>query len=286
MQRILLALFTAFLTFALITPDAEAKRMGSGRSLGMQRSAQPAPAPRQPAAAPQQAPQQAAAAGQKRPGWLGPVAGLAAGLGLAALASHLGFGEEMANFLMIALLALVAFMAIRWLLSRNQPRRPQAMQYAGIPQEPVAESTRPQFDIPGSTAPTGAASAHAEPARALPPGFDEDAFLHIAKVTFIRMQAAHDAGNLNDLREFLSPELFAEVKIDIDDRHGATQQTEVIELNPALADWADENGRQIVSVRFAGRINEDGQISAIDEIWHLARDNADARWVVAGIQQA
>lgn len=291
MHRILLALFTVFISFALITPDAEARRMGGGRSVGMQRSAAPAQPPRQPAAAPQQATPQPAAAGaasaSKRPGWLGPVAGLAAGLGLAALASHLGFGEEMANFLMIALLAVVAFIAIRWLLSRGQTLRPQGMQYAGIPQEPVAEqgNSRPHFNIPGS-APAAAQPASAAPAaKALPEGFDEEAFLHIAKVTFIRMQAAHDAGNLNDLREFLSPELFAEVQLDLHGRND-NPQTEVIELNATLANWEEEGDRQIVSVRFSGRLNEDGSETALDEIWHLAREAGATRWVVAGIQQA
>ena len=36
---------------------------------------------------------------------MGPLAGIAAGLGIAALASHLGFGEELASMLMMGLLA-------------------------------------------------------------------------------------------------------------------------------------------------------------------------------------
>ena len=41
-------------------------------------------------------------------GEAGPVAGLAAGLGLAALASHFGFGEELASMMMLASLAMAA----------------------------------------------------------------------------------------------------------------------------------------------------------------------------------
>ena len=70
--------------------DAEAKRMGGGKSFGMQRqSTAPAKAP---AAAPQQAQNSAAAApgaaAQPKRSWMGPLAGLAAGLGLAALPAH------------------------------------------------------------------------------------------------------------------------------------------------------------------------------------------------------
>jgi len=270
MKSFLLALFTVFITFALVTPDAEARRMGGGRSSGMQRQATPQQAPRQPTAAPQATP-------QKR-SWMGPLAGLAAGLGLAALASHFGFGEEMANFLMMALLALVAFMAVRWFMNRN--RRPQPLQYAA---NGPAERFEPQEERPtmgGSSAPTPA------PATPLPADFDRDAFVRLAKITFIRLQAAHDAGNLNDLRSFLSPEMFAEVKLDIESRQNASSQTDVLNLEAGVADWAEEGGRQIVSVRYSGQLREDGVDTPFDEVWHLVREAGTERWVVAGIQQS
>jgi len=268
MKSFLLALFTVFITFALVTPDAEARRMGGGRSSGMQRQAMPQQAPRPPAVAPQATP-------QKR-SWMGPLAGLAAGLGLAALASHFGFGEEMANILMLALLALVVFMAVRWFMNRN--RRPQPMQYA-------ANGPAGHFEPQAPTMAGGSAPA-AAPAAALPADFDRDAFVRLAKITFIRMQAAHDAGNLNDLRDFLSPEMFAEVKLDIEGRHGATSQTDVLNLEAEVADWADEGRRQIVSVRYSGQLREDGAETPFNEIWHLVREEGVERWVVAGIQQS
>jgi len=281
MKNFLLALFTVFISFAMVTPEAEAKRMGGGRSSGMQRQAQPQQATpqqtqRQPGAAAQAAP-------QKR-SWMGPLAGLAAGLGLAALASHLGFGEEMANFLMMALLAMAAFMAIRWFMNRNKPRAP-AMQYAangpmgGFDQTPASDAL-PMGGVSG-----GASSAPTAPN--LPANFDQDAFVRLAKITFIRMQAAHDAGNLNDLRDFLSPEMFAEVKLDLDGQTDTTSsQTDVLNLEAALVDWTEENGRQIVSVRYSGQLREDGTETALNEVWHLAREANAERWVVAGIQQA
>ncbi len=275
MKSFLLALFTVFITFALVTPDAEARRMGGGRSSGMQRQATP------PQAAPQ-TPRQSPAASQATPqkrSWMGPLAGLAAGLGLAALASHFGFGEEMANILMLALLALVVFMAVRWFMNRN--RRPQPLQYA-------ANGPMGGFEPPSQTEPvmSGGSTPAVAPAATLPAGFDHDAFVRLAKITFIRMQAAHDAGNLNDLRDFLSPEMFAEVQLDIEGRHNTTNQTDVLNLEAEVADWAEEGRRQIVSVRYSGQLREDGAETPFNEIWHLVREDGAERWVVAGIQQS
>ncbi len=276
MKSFLLALFTVFITFALVTPDAEARRMGGGRSSGMQRQATPPQATPQ---SPQKSPAAGAQATPQKRSWMGPLAGLAAGLGLAALASHFGFGEEMANILMLALLAMVVFMAVRWFMNRN--RRPQAMQYA-------ANAPMGGFEPQPQAAPVmgGGSAPVAAPAATLPADFDRDAFVRLAKITFIRMQAAHDAGNLNDLRDFLSPEMFAEVQLDIEGRHNATSQTDVLNLEAEVADWAEEGRRQIVSVRYSGQLREDGFETPFNEIWHLVREDGAERWVVAGIQQS
>ena len=126
-----LSLLAVVLTLGLGTfhIDAEAKRIGGGRSFGMQRQATP------PARAPQATPSTAPAAGAAgaaaapKRNWMGPIAGLAAGLGLAALASHLGFGEGFANLLMIGLLVMAAVAAFRFFGSRRQGS--QGMTYAG-----------------------------------------------------------------------------------------------------------------------------------------------------------
>ncbi len=108
MKKFLLALCVAMVGLGGALHDAEAaKRMGGGKSFGsqrdsttMQRDAAPAPSSPQNASAMQRQAQPAAPAGAAQPAkrsWMGPLAGLAAGIGLAALASHLGFGEEMAS---------------------------------------------------------------------------------------------------------------------------------------------------------------------------------------------
>ena len=278
MKRILISLFAVFIGFGLATHDAEAKRLGGSKSFGMQRSA---PAKQDAAPAPQrQSTPAAPAAAPKKNSWMGPIAGLAAGLGLAALFSHLGLGEEMANFLMLALLAFAAILLVRYFMRRNAPATP-AMQYAGSAQRAAAPAA---FDA----APMAAGASGAAATAGFPPGFDAEAFAREAKLNFIRLQAAFDAGNLDDLRAFTTPEVFAEVRMQLAERGDARQLTDVMSLNAEVLEAVEEGQRYIVSVRFTGLVREDADASpvSLDEVWHLTRA-ADGRdgWVIAGIQQ-
>lgn len=276
MNRILVSFFALFLGLSLsLAPfDAEARRMGGGKSFGMQRSA---PAKRE--ATPQQQGTAPAATPQKR-SWMGPIAGLAAGLGLAALMSHLGLGAEFANMLLIALAIMAAFVLFRYL---TRAKAAPSMQYAGAHPAPVNAPTR--FDtlgtLAGSTSPAAFASA-------LPPGFDEDAFVREAKLNFIRMQAANDAGNIDDIRAFTTPELFAEIRLQLSERGDAVQETDVVNLNAQVLECAEENAQLIASVRFHGLISEEASTGTapFDETWHLIKPaNGKGGWLVAGIQQ-
>ena len=293
MKRILLTVFALVLSMGLTMPDAEAKRLGSGKSFGTQRNAT-TQAPTAPTARTADAPAAGAMAGQaaKKNSWLGPVAGLAAGLGLAALASSLGLGEEFANVLMIALLVMAAFVVFR-LLTRKRAAA-QGMQYAGmgagggsIPMSaPRAAAATPISG--GSAQPASAQPASAQPASALPAGFDADGFVRQAKVNFVRLQAANDEGNLDDLREFVTPEMFAELQLQLQERGDVAQRTEVVDLHAEIVECTEEAQRYLVSVRFHGLIREerDAVPVAFDERWHLTKPVAGTRgWAVAGIQQ-
>jgi len=282
MRSILLALFTVFIAFALPIQDAEAKRFGGGRSSGLQRDAMP-----QKQAAPQRsadnaaAPNSGTAAPTGKRSWMGPVAGLAAGLGLAALASHLGLGEEFANFLLIALLVLGGLFLFRLLTRSRTQSVPQGMQYAGM----GAGGNVSAF--PGAASPATVA-VNATPQAALPAGFDAEAFVRQAKLNFIRLQAAYDAANLDDIREFTTPEMYAEIKLQLGERGDAGQRTEVMMLDAEVLDCVEEPNRYLVSVRFHGLIREeeDAPAADFDEVWHLAKPADGSRgWAVAGIQQ-
>jgi len=317
MKTLILALSFAVLSAGFVPGSAEAKRIGGGGSSGMQRSmpsAAPNAAPARPAQAAPTAPAAPAAAAAPAPkrSWMGPLAGLAAGLGIAALMSHLGMGAEFGNIIMMVLIAGLAFVAIRFAMarfggSRAQPgmAAPGGMQFAGAgagagapTQQPAThETTLPAWDTGAASlaaaAPASAALGTPAPAantaaNTLPPGFDTEAFERIAKMIFIRMQAANDTADLTDLRGFTTPEMFASVKLDLQERGSAAQQTDVVKIDAQVLDFATEAERQIVSVRYHGLIREekDGVAAPFDEVWHLVKPVDGSReWAIAGIQQ-
>ncbi len=276
------------LGFTLTTGDAEAaRRLGGGASSGMQRqsiapSKQTTAAPTQQQAAPAAAPQ-----AQPKRSWMGPLAGLAAGLGLAALASHFGFGEGLANIMMIGLLVMGAVMLFGFLMRKKAAGTQPGMQYANAGAGYGGNAPRQPDFIPAGGS-SYAPAANAASSGNIPAGFDVDGFVRNAKVNFIRLQAANDAGNLDDIREFTSPEMFAEIKLAMGERAGAQQETDVVRLDAEVIDVSEEAGRYIVSVRFSGLIREDkaAPAEAFDEIWHMSKPADGSRgWVLAGIQQ-
>lgn len=272
------------LGFTLQINDAEAKRIGGGGSTGMQRQSV-APSNTQ-QAAPRQATPPAAAqpAAQPKRSWMGPLAGLAAGIGLAALASHFGFGEELASFMMMALLAMVVIGVIGFFMRKKAAAQGnQGMQYAGAGAPFGSNTPQREFTPAGGFAAPAAASSGSIPA-----GFDAEGFVRNAKVNFIRLQAANDAGNLDDIREFTAPEMFAEIKMGIDERKGAKQTTDVVQLDAEVLDVTEEANRYIVSVHFNGLIREEDGTAAqpFAEVWHMTKPRDGSRgWVLAGIQQ-
>lgn len=283
MKNLILTLILTVLTLGFGIAEVEAKRLGGGSSFGMKRQATPQQAPRQPAAS--QTPASGAAAAAPKRSWMGPIAGLAAGLGLAALFSSLGMGEGMASFVMMLLLAAAAFFVFRLLFRRSASApQNQNLRYAGsAASSGAATPLRPPPAVPmaGATAASGLNKARAE-------GFDEDGFARQAKLNFIRLQAANDAGNLDDLREFTTPEVFAEIRMQITERGTSEQRTDVVELNADVIDVTEENARHIVSVRFHGLLREDegAPPAAFEEIWHLTKPvSGQGGWLVAGIQQ-
>jgi predicted lipid-binding transport protein (Tim44 family) len=309
---------------------AEAKRLGSGKSQGMQREMPARTAPDAPAGKPAQTPPAAspaapatagaaAAAAPAKRSWMGPLAGLAAGLGLAALFSHFGMGEGLANFVMLALVVVAGFLLVRFLMARfgaganrgpafagaqagsngnlNTPLRASEppMQREMVDERPAAYRPAPE-PLP-ATAPTSlpvqAADTPAPRVTAafVPASFDSEGFSRIAKMIFIRMQTANDAADLDDLRRFTTPEMFASIRLEIQERGGAAQVTDVQHVDAEVLDVAQDAERQIVSVRFRGRVLEDkgSQPTNFDEVWHLVKPAAavddNAAWAIAGIEQ-
>jgi predicted lipid-binding transport protein (Tim44 family) len=311
------AMALASVLMVAVPTAADAKRLGSGRPAGMQRqapdkapNAAPNATPNQAAPGNSAAPTNAAAPAQgAAPGaqagkrsWMGPIAGLAAGLGIAALMSHLGMGEAFGNFLMMALLGVAAVFVIGFLVRRFGSAKAAGPQLAGAgaPFSGAAFGNAPQAQqpmaremfTPGATAaaPTGfqpaASAAAGTSTSAVPAGFDAAGFERIAKMIFIRLQAANDEANLDDLRKFTTPELFASLRLDLQDRGTVKQQTDVMQLDAQIVDTAQEQGQWVVSVRFSGLIREEVGAGAesFTELWHLVKPLDDSReWAIAGI---
>ena len=272
------------LALVLAAGDAPAKRFGGGGNIGKQR---PSPTMREapkdaPSAAPAPtAPAQAAPAPAAQPSFMGKWGGMLAGLGIGALVgsifgTHLGEGAGF--LLLLVLVGGIVFVLYRALAPRRDPAT-RPVQFAGIgsalpPSEPMSAG-----GVTGSPAVS----------ESLPPGFETAPFLRVAKTSFIRLQAANDAGDLDDIRDYTSPEMYAELAMQIRDRGDAPQRTEVVTLDAQLVEALVEGDYEIASVRFRGLIREktDGNSEPFDELWHVRKSRRDPKavWLIAGIQQ-
>ena len=287
MKQLLSTLLVALVVLVFVAEDAEGRSLGGGRSLGAQRSsiapnraAQPTPPSQAATTAPAAAPGAAAAPAPAGNRWLAPVAGLAAGLGLGWLIGQGGFGGMMGTLLIMLLAAFAVVMVVR-LLAR--PKEAGNMQYAGVGGQPA--SVPPTAPGPGiGAAPVFGAQRQPN----IPAGFDTEGFLRQAKLNFVKLQAAHDSGKLDELREFTNDEMFESIQRDVQERGAGGQQTDVVTLNAELLEATTEGDNHWASVRFSGMIREspDARPEAFEEVWNLAKPVSGATgWVLAGIQQ-
>jgi len=301
MKRIFaLALLVMAATALLGVDAAEAGRLGGGRSFGAQRQAIPPPArspnvaPANPVAPAQAMPSKAAPAAAGASRWLGPLAGLAAGIGLAALLSHFGLSEGFASILMLVLLVGGGILLIRMFMGRRDAAR-APMQYAGAgagsisggsvtPLPPAAPDRSAAFEPVFGGAPTPAATTRAAQ---FPAGFDPAPFVAQAMLQFRKLQAAYDAGDRKALADVLTPEMYAEIDKEIAGR-GVQAPTEVASLEATVLDVSTEGDSHWASVHFQGMLREDGAVlpKPFDEIWNLVKPvDGKSGWLLAGIRQ-
>jgi len=307
-MRKFLSIVIAMVGLSFVAVDADARRMGGGKNIGKQReSISPnQAAPKAPAQAPQQAapaaPTQKAAAPAQPSGmsrFLGPLAGLAIGAGLASLFFNNGLGGALGGILLLAALAFGAFMLFRLIKSRMSPQPLQRpLQYAGATPSyggnmgsAPAASPAP-IGLGGGAAPHSVAAAtQSAPAAATPwpADFDAEQFLRHARLNFVHLQQAHDRRDLSAIGDFLTPELYRDIEAEVKAAGDATQKTDIVTLNAEVLDVTTEQDRHVVSVRFSGLIREEpgAEAQPFSEVWHLEKPtNGRSGWVVSGIQQA
>ena len=283
-------------SFALIfasVAHVEAARLGGGKSIGRAPSApiqkqatlpqkptqQAQPAAPTPAAAPQ-------APSPSRFGGIGGIlGGLAAGLGIGYLLSHFGLGEAAASLLTGLLIAMLAGFVIMFLIRRMLPGvSPSGLQRVNVGQTPKPE---PAF-IPTSSAFSDVGPDVQTFQSTLPPGFDERTFLENAKQFFVTLQKTWDQGDLQSLREFTTPEMFARISQDLAGRVDIANQTDVITVNARLLGVETNEAHYFCSVQFSGVIREQpgGPADDFSEIWNLSKPlEGPGGWVLAGISQ-
>ncbi|ROZ78818.1 Tim44 domain-containing protein [Ramlibacter sp. WS9] len=295
-----LALFTVVLALGMTAAaDAEAKRLGGARNSGMQRQQTTQPANTPPAntanpagtsaAAPTAGAAAAAApAAAAKRSWMGPLAGLAAGIGLMALASHLGFGEGLANIMMIALVVMAGLALVGFIMRKRAAGAGPSLAGAGGSAGGTSPNGGRSLLGSGIGSALGASAAQPAAAGAIPADFDVASFVRNAKSQFVALQTAHDAGDLDQLRSYLTPEMYEAAREDLQSRGDATQRTEVFGLEAQVVEVVEEADRYIVSVRFTGSTRD--QAGAVpedlDELWHLTKPRTGyGGWMVAGIQQ-
>jgi predicted lipid-binding transport protein (Tim44 family) len=250
---------------ALGSLNAEAaRRMGGGKSFGQQsnqvtkRDAAPqTPAAPAQNAAPTNAAKPAAApaaAAPKKP-WGAMLGGLAAGLGLAWLASSLGLGEAFGNILMMLLIgvAVVAVIGMVMRARRGGTAAQGGLAYQGAgatAQNPASfkqyspqnvgndASARPwegqntRFDSSAASQTTGSmigsgigsglnASSDAlsgSQTWGIPAGFDVDNFVTAAKRNFVTLQDAWDRSDISALRAMMTDAMVVEIRSQLAER--------------------------------------------------------------------
>lgn len=318
MSRPLIRFFAAALVamsgFALtaVTFDAEAARVGKGSNSGRQstnvnsqKAAQPAAATsatQKTAAAP------AAASGASK--WLGPLAGIAAGLGIAALLSHLGLGGAFADMLVMALIAGVVIFGVMFILRRMRGPQPAAQGAGagglssgapmsgnmsnpsnGMMRESIEPAAQAPVALPSSATGSMSAAGFGSDAPApdqnwfIPVDFDTQRFLSEAKKQFISIQKVWDSGNIAEMRTFLTDDLMKELQAQLTGRI-EENHTEVVLLNAELLGIEKVSDGHLASVRFSGMLREQAGAEAFrfEEVWNLFKPEQGG-WLLAGIQQ-
>ncbi|HEX9174339.1 MAG TPA: TIM44-like domain-containing protein [Telluria sp.] len=307
MKKFLVTIMLAITAMSMLA-EASARPMGGKRSFGRQSQSvrqMPAPAP---AATPMQRQSAQPATPMARPGaipparpsmWKGMLGGALLGLGLGALLSSMGIGGGLASaissILMIALLAMAAMFIWRMFRRKDTPANSSSFSRNPVPAGAVPEigSGLRQPDYQPAQPYSGGPSLDkvAAPAHTpwgVPGDFDTEAFLRHAKSSFIRMQAAWDKADVNDLREFTTPEVFAELKMQIQERGGNADFTDVVSIDAQLLGIEQGATDYLASVQFNGLIRTapGTEPEPFAEVWNMSKPlQGNSGWVLAGIQQ-
>jgi predicted lipid-binding transport protein (Tim44 family) len=207
-------------------------------------------------------------------------------------------GQAWGAMLLVLLFALLlGLLAVRrWKRTKRSSAAPTSYPYAGEQTIPIGELGRegivnPQPSAPwawSATLPPQQIKTPLPASMPLPENFNVEEFVSVAKLQFIKLQAAWDAGAREVLREYTTNELYGRILMGLGERAANLSQTEVITLDADVLGVHGGSGGfdEIAVVRFRGMLREtlDAPAQAFDEIWNLTRKEPGT-WLLAGIER-
>jgi predicted lipid-binding transport protein (Tim44 family) len=292
MRNILACCLIMLLSFGLVVQEASAKRFGSGRSFGIQRSSSSFSSnpTRSYSTASSNYGRNTQATPNRWGKWGGMLGGLVAGGLLASLFMGHGVGSGLLSWLFVGLAVYVALSFFRRFMQPNfqsaasntaQPNtfNPAFNNHSFNNSNHAANSTNwSSADVNNHFLQNGGNN--------YPVDFIQEDFLNDAREKFMRLQRAFDQQNISDLSSFTTPEMFSEVKLQLQERGNELNRTEIIALDAELLDVSKQFDSLLASVRFTGSLKENNDpATQLNEIWHFCRYVNTNKWVVAGVQQ-
>lgn len=284
MRNILLAVFMMGFTVGIIVPEAEAKRLGGGFSLGKSYSspkkATSSPAQKKPPA------QNVASNGAKKSGF-GGMGGMLGGLLAGGLLASLFMGGAFDSIQTMDIVMIVAFTFIAFKLFTIIRKGQMAPSYAGT-QHRSMEPAQSPANMHQFTPMSAANTQLSEPNLVLPVWFNKVTFLDGAREHFTYLQSAWDIQNWTEIATYTSQELLEQLKKERT-KYPSQQQTEVMSVMSELINFIDNDDHVVASIHFYGWLKESGdqQASEFSEVWHLTRNMTEenASWHIVGIEQ-
>ena len=273
MHKFIAMLLVVLVALGTTFEVAHAKRFGGGRSFGVQRTHSYY------ARSPQGNLTQGIRNTTKQ--WAAPLLGLAAGALLGALLMNHGFGSALLSWFCLAIIVMFLISLMRrWLGNASQPIYHTEQGHPSMRSTQISDELRSGNFARSWQNSQGNSEISATLERE-------------AKALFLRLQSAYDQKDLNDLRKFTSPEVFAEIKLQLDERGDQENVTDVpallvdiLEIDTSKDTLPDDTFAS-AWVRFSGQIREEmnGPLNPFNETWNLRKLKSNDSWQVAGITQ-
>ncbi len=298
-------LFTCFLFAGF--EDAEARRIGGGRSSGSKSfMSQPASKPK--AAVTQQQNSSATQPNainqnaQPNRGFLGGMGGMFGGLLAGGLIGSLlfggGMGGGMGGLLDIVLIGGVLFLLYKMFAKKRAASTAGADGGRSTSFDNTGTQNNQYRDLGNASASGGGMGWDNGQAQGqqntyttnpvIPADFDQAEFIEGAKQAYMRLNAAWDSRELEDLTRFVTPDYMKELyKQAADDPNPG--RTELLLVTAHLTEVRPYGSDEMASVLFDVVMREDPNQTApttVRELWHFVRPlDKSGSWLLDGIQQ-